>query len=158
MISYTDLNSSLRSSNHSSDRSYSVFISTFSNRLVKDSVYIPSSVIAIIEDVKRFVGNLRPFDQTVGLTLVGQLDIVGAIVLLHLLGDPSAITGFVIAVRITPVDSQRVLVTVRQRPIAECLKAMLPFIADPDALGSVFMPTRAVGLGASLPHCEPDVV
>jgi hypothetical protein len=88
----------------------SFFISTFSNGLLKDSVYIPASVITVVEDVKRYVRNLSPFNHTVRLALVGQFDIIGAIILLHLLCYPSAITRFIIAVRIEPVDGQRILV------------------------------------------------
>ena len=84
--------------------------------------------------------NLRPFHQTVSFALICQFDIVGAIVLLYLLSYPSAIIGFVITMRIDSIDGQHVIITMRIRPITEYLKAMVPFITDPDALGSVFVP------------------
>ena len=46
-----------------------------------------------------------------GLALISQFDIIGAIILLHLLGDPSAVTGFVITLGINSVNGQRVIIT-----------------------------------------------
>ena len=59
-----------------------------------------------MDDVKGDTKNLRPLNCAMGLTSISQLDIIGAVVLLNFLSNPSAIPRLVITRGINSVDGE----------------------------------------------------